>query len=126
MDVGPALTTSFVLWAMYSGILLRRGDQDDAHRMPGWGRFWRLSACSTSPWWRWPLAGFAAPPHDAGNGASDGITLWIAIVGFTAPFALLLVLRRRQLRRRVRSIPWKHSPILDDEPSAATRRYSSC
>ena len=95
----PRLTTSFVLWAMYCAILLLRSDQDDAHRSARLGAILAIVGMLDVPlvamatrWFR------GVHPTSPGMEPAMRLTLWIAMLGFTALFALLLVLRQRQLR----------------------------
>jgi len=96
----PRLTSTFILWMIYSGYLILRAQLDDPDRR---GRlsavFAILGALDV------PLVIVAAhwfrgihPASVAGQPAMRA-ALWCGVTGATAVFALLLTCRQRQLRR---------------------------
>ena len=94
----PRLTSSFVLWALYSGCLLIRGSQDDPHRSARGGAILAVLGAVDVPmivlathWFRGIHP--ATPQLDP----LMRLTLWTSIVGFTAFFGVLLAMRRTQL-----------------------------
>ena len=95
----PRLTTTFVLWAVYSGYLLLRAGMEDPHRRARVGAVLAIVGALDIPlvvmatrWFRGmhPVAPEMEPPMRA--------VLWLSLVGFSALFAVLLVRRRLQLR----------------------------
>ena len=56
----PRLTTSFILWLIYSGNLILRESLDDAHRRARLAPWLPPSDCWTFLWSRWPRVGFEA------------------------------------------------------------------
>ncbi len=95
----PRLTTSFVLWTMYGGYLLIRGNLEDPHRSARLGAVLAIVGLLDVPLvviaTRWFRGIHPASPEMEPR---MRVALLISIVSFTAFFALLLVLRQRQLR----------------------------
>jgi heme exporter protein C len=94
----PRLTSSLVLWIMYSGILLVRSSIEDPHRRGRIGAVLAIIGVADVPlvlmatrWFRGvhPIAPEMDPRMH--------IVLLVAVVSFTVLFAYLAVLRRRQL-----------------------------
>lgn len=94
----PRLTASFVLWAIYSGILLVRSGLEDPHQRARVGALLAILGTLDIPlvimatrWFRGlhPVAPEMTPLMRA--------TLLITVVGFSALFATLVVRRRCQL-----------------------------
>ncbi|MHB1037924.1 MAG: cytochrome c biogenesis protein CcsA [Pirellulales bacterium] len=95
----PRLIASFVLWAGYSAYLLARGNVEDPHRRARLGAVLAIVGTLDVPlvimatrWFR------GIHPTSPGMEPAMRLVLLASIVGFTAIFALLLVLRQRQLR----------------------------
>jgi heme exporter protein C len=95
----PRLTTSFILWLIYSGILLVRAGLDDAHQRARVGAILGVLGVVDIPlvvmatrWFRGlhPVAPRMEPVMR--------ITLLITVVAFTALFVWLTACRRRQLQ----------------------------
>jgi heme exporter protein C len=94
----PRLTSSFVLWIMYTGILLVRSSIEDAHRRGRTSAVLALIGVADVPlvlmatrWFRGVHP--VAPEMDP----QMRIVLLTSLVSFTALFAYLIVQRRRQL-----------------------------
>jgi heme exporter protein C len=94
----PRLTTALILWALYSGCLLLRGGVDDPHRRARLGAVLAIAGAADLPlvvmatrWFRGmhPAAPAMQPSMRA--------VLLASVLGFTALFALLLAMRRKQL-----------------------------
>jgi heme exporter protein C len=94
----PRLTTAFILWAIYSGILMVRSSLDDPHRRARVGAVLAVLGGLDVPlvmmatrWFRGlhPVAPEMAPWMR--------ITLLISVVGFTVFFVWLASRRRSQL-----------------------------
>lgn len=95
----PRLTTSLILWAMYSGYFLLRGGVDDPHRSARLGAIVAIVGALDVPlvvmatrWFR------GLHPRAPGMEPLMRIVLLVSVVSFTALFASLFALRRRQLR----------------------------
>jgi heme exporter protein C len=95
----PRLTASFILWAGYSAYLMARGALEDPHRRARLGAVLAIVGMLDVPlvvmatrWFR------GIHPAAPGMEPSMRGVLLASVVGFTALFALLLVLRRGQLR----------------------------
>jgi heme exporter protein C len=95
----PRLTTSFILWLIYSGILLVRAGLDDAHQRARVGAILGVLGVVDIPlvvmatrWFRGlhPVAPRMEPVMR--------ITLLITVVAFTTLFVWLAACRRRQLQ----------------------------
>ena len=98
----PRLAASFVLWTMYCGYLLIRGSLDDPHRSARLGAVLALVGLLDVPlvvmatrWFR------GVHPQSPGMEPRMRLALLAGVVGFTAFFTLLLVLRRTQLREEL-------------------------
>ncbi len=95
----PRLTTSFVLWAIYSGCLLVRGGAEDAHRRARLATVLAIVGAIDVPLvvmaTRWFRGMHPASPQME---PTMRVVLLVSIAGFTAFFSLLLVRRRNQLR----------------------------
>jgi heme exporter protein C len=94
----PRLTSSLVLWIMYSGILLVRSSVEDPRRRGRIGAVLAIIGVADVPlvlmatrWFRGVHP--VAPEMDP----QMRLVLLISVVSFTALFAYLIVLRRRQL-----------------------------
>jgi heme exporter protein C len=94
----PRLLTSFILWAGYCGYLLVRGSLDDPHRRARLGAVLAIVGLLDVPlvvmatrWFR------AMHPTSPGMEPTMRAVLLLSILSFTVFFALLLVLRQRQL-----------------------------
>lgn len=99
----PRLTSSFVLWVLYGGILLARGNLADAHRRARIGAVLAIVGALDIPlvimatrWFRGihPVA----PEMEPGM----RLVLMLSVAGFTLFFAVLLVRRRLQLEMEFR------------------------
>jgi heme exporter protein C len=95
----PRLVSSFILWACYSACLLARANLDDPHRRARLGAVLAIAGTLDVPlvimatrWFRGIHP--AAPQMEP----MMRLVLLLSVVGFTALFVLLLVLRRAQLR----------------------------
>ncbi len=94
----PRLTTSFILWAIYSGILIVRASVEDPHRRARIGAVLAILGTLDTPlvvmatrWFR------GLHPVSPQMEPTMRITLLISVIGFSALFATLLVRRRGQL-----------------------------
>ncbi len=94
----PRLTTSFILWAVYSGYLLIRANIDDPHRRARLAAVLAVVGLLDVPlvvlaahWFRGMHPG--APAMEP----SMRVALWLSVVGFSAFFSLVFF-RRRALR----------------------------
>lgn len=94
----PRLTTSFILWAIYSGILIVRASAEDPHRRARIGAVLAILGTLDAPlvvmatrWFR------GLHPVSPEMEPTMRITLLISVIGFSALFATLLVRRRGQL-----------------------------
>ena len=94
----PRLTTSFILWAIYSGILIVRASVEDPHRRARIGAVLAILGTLDTPlvvmatrWFR------GLHPVSPQMEPTMRIALLISVIGFSALFATLLVRRRRQL-----------------------------
>lgn len=94
----PRLTTSFLLWCIYSGILVARASLDEAHHQARMAAVLAVVGLLDIPlvvmatrWFRGihPVSPAMAP--------TMRIVLLLAVVGFSALFVVLLVRRRAQL-----------------------------
>ena len=95
----PRLTTSFILWAIYSGILIVRSSLDDPHQRARIGAILAVLGLLDIPlvvmatrWFRGihPVAPEMAPQMR--------IALLVSVIAFTLVFAMVVVRRRFQLR----------------------------
>ena len=95
----PRLTTSFILWLIYSGILIVRASLEDPHQRARIGAILAILGTLDIPlvvlatrWFRGmhPVSPEMAP--------AMRITLLVSVIGFTAFFVLLAVRRRAQLQ----------------------------
>ena len=94
----PRLTTSFILWAIYSGILIVRASVEDPHRRARIGAVLAILGTLDTPlvvmatrWFR------GLHPVSPQMEPTMRIALLISVIGFSAVFATLLVRRRGQL-----------------------------
>ncbi len=95
----PRLTTSFVLWAIFSGYLILRAGLDDPHRRARLGAVLAIIGAMDVPlivvatrWFR------GIHPTTPGMEPSMRVVLLLSVVGFSALFAVLLIRRRTQLQ----------------------------
>ena len=95
----PRLTTSFVLWAIYSGILIVRAGLEDPHQRARIGAILAVLGTLDIPlvvmatrWFR------GIHPVSPTMTASMRLTLLTSVVGFTCFFVWLALRRRVQLR----------------------------
>jgi heme exporter protein C len=95
----PRLTSSFVLWAIYSGILLVRSGLDDPHQRARLGAILAILGALDVPlvvlatrWFRGlhPVAPQMEP--------AMRVTLLLTVISCSALFAVLVARRRRQLQ----------------------------
>ncbi|MFO7901073.1 MAG: cytochrome c biogenesis protein CcsA [Planctomycetota bacterium] len=95
----PRLTTAFILWSVYSGIILVRGNLEDPRQRARIGAILAVLGTLDIPlvvmatrWFRGmhPVAPRMEP--------AMRITLLVSVLGFTAFFVMLMVYRRTQLR----------------------------
>ena len=98
----PRLTTAFILWAIYSGVLLARAGIEDPHRRARSGAILAILGALDVPlvvmatrWFRGlhPVSPEMAPLMRT--------TLLISVVGFTMFFAWLASRRREQLGQEI-------------------------
>jgi heme exporter protein C len=98
----PRLTTAFILWVIYSGVLLARAGIEDPHRRARNGAILAILGALDVPlvvmatrWFRGlhPVAPEMAPLMRT--------TLLISVVGFTVFFAWLASRRREQLGQEI-------------------------
>ena len=97
----PRLTSAFILWMIYSGCLILRGQLDDPHRRARLSAvFAALGALDV------PLVIVAAHwfrgihPATVTMEPAMRVALWLSVAGFTAMFGVLLACRRAQLQMR--------------------------
>lgn len=95
----PRLTTSLVLWAIYSGCLIVRGGLEDPHQRARVGAVLAILGTLDIPlvivathWFR------TIHPVSPAMHPSMRVTLIVSVVAFTSFFVLLLARRRAQLR----------------------------
>ena len=107
----PRLTSAFILWMIYSGYLLLRGQLDDALRRARLSAVFAVIGAMDVPlvivaahWFR------GIHPATVTMEPAMRTALWLSVAGFTALFGLLLACRRSQLRRQV--ILASHKPQL--------------
>ena len=95
----PRLTTAFVLWAMYSAAIVLRSGVDDPHRRARLGAVAAIVGALDVPLvimaTRWFRGIHPKSPHME---PSMRMVLLLSIVSFTLFFAMLVFLRRSQLR----------------------------
>ena len=96
----PRLTTTFILWMIYSGYFLVRGSADDAHRRARLGAVMSILGVLDLPlvfmatrWFR------GIHPVSRGMAPSMRAALIISLASFTALFALLVLIRKTQLQQ---------------------------
>jgi heme exporter protein C len=94
----PRLTTSFILWMVYSGCLLARGSVADGHHRARIGAVLALLGAADLPlvvmatrWFR------GIHPVTPEMEPTMRVALLLSVTGLTAVFALLLVRRQAQL-----------------------------
>lgn len=94
----PRLTTSFVLWAIYSGCLIVRGSLEDPHQRARVAAVLAILGALDVPlvalatrWFR------SIHPVSPEMEPSMRLVLLVSVVAFTALFGLLLARRRTQL-----------------------------
>ena len=94
----PRLTTSFILWMVYSGCLLARGSVADAHQRARIGAVLALIGALDLPlvvmatrWFR------GIHPVTPQMEPAMFVVLLLSVTGLTALFALILVRRQAQL-----------------------------
>ena len=95
----PRLTTSFILWAIYSGILIVRSSLEDSHQRARIGAVLAILGVLDIPlvvmatrWFR------GMHPTTPTMAPTMRITLLISVLCFSVFFILLAVRRRGQLR----------------------------
>jgi heme exporter protein C len=96
----PRLTTTFILWLIYSGYFLIRGGLEDVHRRARAGAVVAILGALDLPlvfmatrWFR------GMHPVSRGMEPSMRMTLIVSLASFTALFALLLIVRKLQLKQ---------------------------
>jgi MFS family permease len=96
----PRLTTTFILWLIYSGYFLIRNSQEDAHRRARMGAVLTILGMLDLPlvfmatrWFR------GIHPVSQGMEPAMRVALLVSLAGFTALFVVLLILRKDQLRQ---------------------------
>jgi heme exporter protein C len=104
----PRLTTTFILWLIYSGYFLIRGSLEDAHRRARMGAVMTILGMLDLPLvflaTRW-LRGMH--PVLQGMEPSMRTALIVGLASFSALFALLLIMRKTQLRQANLLAMWK-------------------
>jgi heme exporter protein C len=94
----PRLTTAFILWMIYSGVLFARSSVDDPHRRARLGAVLTILGSLDIPMvvmaTRWFRGLHPVKPEMI---ASMRITLLAGVVCWTALFVWLTLLRRRQI-----------------------------
>lgn len=94
----PRLTTAFILWMIYSGVLLARSSIDDPHRRARLGAVLSILGSLDIPMvvmaTRWFRGLHPVKPEMI---PSMRITLLVGVVCWTAAFVWLAYLRRRQI-----------------------------
>ena len=95
----PRLTSSFILWLIYSGVLMVRTGLDDPHRRARLGAVLAILGALDIPlvvmatrWFR------GMHPESPEMAPAMRVTLLISVAGFSALFMLLAWRRRAQLR----------------------------
>ena len=110
----PRLTTTFILWLIYSGYFLVRGSFEDAPRRARLGAVVAILGMIDLPLvflaTRW-LKGMHPP--SVGMEPAMRATLLVSIAAFSAMFALLLILRRRQLEQAQQLLAWETEAEMD-------------
>jgi heme exporter protein C len=108
----PRLTTVFILWLIYSGYLIVRSSQEDVHRRARTSAVLAIAGVLDVPlvvlatrWFRGMHP--AAPEMEP---AMRGI-LWFSAASLFAFFALLLVLRQKQIRMEHAIISWERAAL---------------
>lgn len=95
----PRLTTSFVLWAVYSGCLIVRGSLEDPHQRARVGAVLAILGMLDIPLvvlaTRWFRSIHPASPQME---PAMRLVLLLSVAAFTSFFALLVARRRRQLQ----------------------------
>ena len=96
----PRLTTTFILWLIYSGYFLIRGSLEDAHRRARMGAVMTILGMIDLPlvfmatrWFR------GMHPVSGGMEPAMRTALVVSLAGFSALFVLLLALRKTQLQQ---------------------------
>jgi heme exporter protein C len=96
----PRLTTTFILWLIYSGYFLIRGSLEDAHRRARMGAVMTILGMIDLPlvfmatrWFR------GMHPVSGGMEPAMRTALVVSLAGFSALFILLLALRKTQLQQ---------------------------
>ena len=97
----PRLTSAFILWLIYSGILLVRGSLEDPHQRARIGAILAVLGAVDIPlvvmatrWFR------GLHPVSPQMEPAMRLTLLASVVAFTVLFAWLAICRRRQLQLR--------------------------
>jgi heme exporter protein C len=95
----PRLTSALILWMIYSGCLILRGQLDDTHRRARLSAVFAILGAMDVPmvivaarWFRG-----IHPPTAAMEPAMRAV-LWLSIAGFTMLFIVVLACRRSQLQ----------------------------
>ena len=96
----PRLTTTFILWLIYSGYFLVRKSLDDAHRRARGGAIMTILGMIDLPlvfmatrWFR------GIHPVSRGMEPAMRVAMAVSLAGFSALFAMLLIVRKTQLRQ---------------------------
>jgi heme exporter protein C len=96
----PRLTTTFILWLIFSGYFLVRNSFDDAHRRARMGAVISILGLLDLPlvfmatrWFR------GMHPVSRGMEPAMRVAMVASLAGFSALFVLLLVLRKNQLQQ---------------------------
>lgn len=115
----PRLTTTFILWMIYSGYFLVRSSQEDAHRRARLGAVMSILGVLDLPlvfvatrWFR------GIHPVARGMEPSMLIALIVSLVSFSALFALLIAIRKNHLQQARQIWLWE-SEIENDAESAS-------
>jgi heme exporter protein C len=94
----PRLTSTFILWMIYSGCLILRAQLDDVHGRARLSAVFAIIGAMDVPlvivaarWFR------GIHPSTVAIDPAMRMVLWLSVAGFTVLFALLLGCRRRQL-----------------------------
>jgi heme exporter protein C len=104
----PRLTTTFILWLIYTGYFLVRNSFEDAHRQARMGAVLTILGMLDLPlvfmatrWFR------GIHPVSPGMEPAMRAVLIISLVGFTAVFGMLLLFRKNQLQQAQMISTWE-------------------
>ena len=116
----PRLTSAFILWMIYSGYFILRGQLDDPHRRARLSAVFAVVGAMDVPlvivaahWFRGihPAAAAMEPAMRA--------VLWCSVAGFTGLFLILLACRRWQLQLQT-FLELREQPILQPNSARST------